>query len=489
MTALPSTPWFLIGGEHAPVTAAGGRTLETLPVLDPSTGAELGAVHLANTALVDTAVAAATAALPAWRALPATKRSRLLLRLAALLGENAGDLAATISRDNGKAVADARAELARSIEHLEAAASAPALLAGEAVVDILPGVDSELIREAIGVCAIVSPFNFPIMTGLIYWAWALACGNTIIIKPSEQAPYAASALGALVIEAGFAPGVVNIVHGAREAVEALCDHPGIASVSLVGSSATARAVYARATAAGKRAHAAGGARNPLVVMPDADLPATADAITASAFAMAGQRCLSGSLLVVVGDVHDELVALVAERARALVVAAGDDPASQVPPIISRAAVNSAAATVERAVAAGATALLDGRTDIRPDGGYFFGPTILTGVDVASDLATEETFGPLLSVLRVDSLDEALAFVNGSPFGNAASIFTRSGGDARRFRSQADVGNVGINIGVAAPTAHVGFGGRRRSFLGTVHSQAKHAIEFYTDIKSVSVKWS
>ena len=489
MSTLTPTPWFLIGDAFAPIDTVDGVTLATLPVLDPSTGGTIGTVALANTALVDQAVAAATTALPAWRSLPATKRSRLLIKLAGLIELNADDLARTISRDNGKAIGDARAELARSIEHLEAAASAPGLLAGEAVVDILPGVDSELVRESIGVCAIVAPFNFPIMTGLIYWAWALACGNTVIIKPSEQAPYAASALAALALEAGFAPGVINIVHGAREAVEAFCDHPGIASVSLVGSSATARAVYSRATAAGKRAHAAGGARNPLVVMPDADLVATADAITASAFAMAGQRCLSGSLLVVVGEVHDELVTLVADRARALVVAAGDDATSQVPPIISRDAVDRTAATVAAAIEAGATALVDGRDAIQPDGGFFFGPTILTGVTTSSSLATEETFGPVLSVIRVESLDEALDFVNGSPFGNAASIFTTAGASARRFRGEANVGNIGVNIGVAAPTAHVGFGGRRRSFVGTIHSQGKHAIEFYTDIKSVSIKWN
>jgi malonate-semialdehyde dehydrogenase (acetylating) / methylmalonate-semialdehyde dehydrogenase len=488
MSVLPENPWFLIGDEYGPLGADVADTLESLDVLTPATGERIGSVILADAAIVDRAVAAASAAFPAWSALPATKRSRLLLRLAGLLEANADDLAGTISRDNGKAIVDARAELARSIEHLEAAASAPALLAGEAVVGILPGVDSELVREALGVSVVVSPFNFPIMTGLIYWAWALACGNTVIIKPSEQAPYAASHLAALAIEAGFPAGVINVVHGARTAVEALCDHPGIASISLVGSSATARAVYARATAAGKRAHAAGGARNPLVILPDADLVATADAITASAFAMAGQRCLSGSLLVVVGDVHDELVALVTERAAALVVAAGDDPASQVPPIISRQAVDRTAATVAAAIEAGATAVLDGRDAIQPDGGFFFGPTILTGVGVDSTLATEETFGPVLSVIRVDSLDEALAFVNGSPFGNAASIFTTSGASARRFRSAADVGNIGVNIGVAAPTAHVGFGGRRRSFVGTIHSQGKHAVEFYTDIKSVSTKW-
>lgn len=481
--SLPESPWFLIGSEFGPLDGP------TVPVLDPATGSAFGSVVLADAAIVDRAVTAADAAFPAWSALPATKRARLLHKLAQLIERDTVELTGIITRDNGKSTADATAELARAIEHLEAAATAPASLAGETVVDILPGLDSDLVRESIGVCVIVSPFNFPIMTGLIYWAWALACGNTIVIKPSEQAPYAASALGALALEAGFPPGVVNVVHGSRDAVEALCDHPLVASVSLVGSSATALAVHARASANGKRAQAAGGARNPLVVLPDADLDYTADAITASVFAMAGQRCLSSSLLVVVGDVHDELVALVSEKARALVVAAGTDAASQVPPMISRAAVDAVAAAISAAEDAGATVVVDGRGAITPDAGFLLGPTVLTGVTASSPLVTEETFGPLLAVIRVESFDEAIAFVNASPFGNAASVFTRDGGSARRFAREADVGNVGVNVGVAAPTAQVGFGGRRKSFVGTIHSQGKHAIEFFTDIKSVSTRWA
>ncbi|PRY70520.1 malonate-semialdehyde dehydrogenase (acetylating)/methylmalonate-semialdehyde dehydrogenase [Glaciihabitans tibetensis] len=480
---LPPTPWFLIGAEYGPLDG-----LDTAPVFNPATGEELGRVPLADVSVVDRAVAAAAEAFPGWSAVPATKRARLLVKLASLIERDADRLAAIITRDNGKATADARAELARAIEHLEASATAPASLAGEVVIDILPGLDSQLVREAIGVCAVVTPFNFPIMTGLIYWTWALASGNTIVIKPSEQAPYAPSALAELVREAGFPDGVVNIVHGGRVVVEALCDHADVASVSLVGSSATALAVYARAAATGKRAQAAGGARNPLVVLPDADLDTAADAITASVFAMAGQRCLSSSLLVAVGDIHDDLVDRIASRARSLVVAAGTDPASQVPPMISRAAVDAVSAAITAAVDGGATVLVDGRTAITPDGGYLLGPTVLTDIGLDNTLVVEETFGPLLAVVRVATLDEAIAFVNSSPFGNAASLFTRDGASARRFAVQADVGNVGINVGVAAPTAQVGFGGRRKSFVGTVHSQGKHAIEFFTDIKSVSTRW-
>jgi malonate-semialdehyde dehydrogenase (acetylating)/methylmalonate-semialdehyde dehydrogenase len=480
---LPSTAWSLIGSEYAPIS-----DLATVPVVDPATGEAFGAVSMGDAATVDRAVAAAAAAFPGWAATPATKRARLLLKLATLIERDAARLATIITRDNGKATADARAELARAIEHLEASATVPASLAGEVVIDILPGLDSQLVREPIGVCAIVTPFNFPIMTGLIYWTWALASGNPIVIKPSEQAPYAPSALAELVREAGFPAGVVNIVHGGRTVVEALCDHTDVAAVSLVGSSATALAVYARAAATGKRAQAAGGARNPLVVLPDADLDTTADAIVTSVFAMAGQRCLSSSLLVAVGDIHDDLVARIATRAEALVVAAGTDPASQVPPMISRAAVDSVVSAIEAAVDQGATVVVDGRAAITPGAGFLLGPTVLTGIAANSPLVVEETFGPLLAVVRVATFDEAIAFVNASPFGNAASIFTKDGASGRRFAREADVGNVGVNVGVAAPTAQVGFGGRRRSFVGTVHSQGKHAIEFFTDIKSVSTRW-
>lgn len=480
---LPARPSSLIGAEWAPVA-----TGETLAVVDPATGIAFGELDLADAAVVDRAVAAASAAFPGWAATPSTKRARALLALARLIERDAEALAAIITRDNGKPLADARAELARTIEHLEAAATAPASLAGETVVDILPGLDSSLLREALGVCAIVSPFNFPIMTGAIYWSWALACGNTIVVKPSEQAPYAMAALGRLAVEAGFPTGVINIVQGGRAAVEALCDHPDVAAVSLVGSTATAKAVHARASARGKRAQAAGGARNPLVVLPDADLDVAADAIATSVFAMSGQRCLSSSILLVGSEIHDTLLAKIVERAAAFVPGPGTDPASTMAPMISRAAVDAVVAAIDDALAAGAALALDGRGAITPDSGFFIGPSILTGVSAESDLLRSETFGPLLSVVRVDGFDQAIAVVNRSPFGNAASLFTRDGAAARRFTREADVGNVGINVGVAAPTAQVGFGGRRGSFVGTIHSQGAHAIEFFTDIKSISVRW-
>ncbi|MBL7253306.1 aldehyde dehydrogenase family protein [Paractinoplanes lichenicola] len=464
----------LIGGSLEPSTGA------EIPVTSPWTGETIGAVGAGDAAAVDRAVAAARAALPGWAALASTRRARILVRLAGLIEANADELASVISRDNGKTLGDARAELERAREHLEAAATAPALLAGEHVVDVVSGIDATLVREPIGVAAIVAPFNFPIMTGLIYWSWALACGNTVVIKPSEQTPYGGAALGRLFGEAGFPDGVVNVVQGGRAVVEALCDHPDVASVSLVGSSATAAAVYARASAAGKRAQAAGGARNPLVALPDADPDVVASAVTTSSFGMSGQRCLSSSILVTVGS-QPALISSVEALARATTVASAPDAAGS-PPMISRAAVDAVADVLTKA---GDDVLVDGRSAEGP--GFVIGPSVVRAT-VDSPLLTEEIFGPILFVVEVPTLDDAIAFTNASPFGNAASIYTADGAAARAFTSRADVGNIGVNVGVAAPTAQVGFGGRRRSFLGTIHSQGRTAVDFFTDLKSVSARW-
>ncbi|MBB2946501.1 malonate-semialdehyde dehydrogenase (acetylating)/methylmalonate-semialdehyde dehydrogenase [Actinoplanes lutulentus] len=476
MSGLPERASNLIGGVLEP--SSGDATAVT----SPWTGEPIGSVGGGDAATVDRAVAAARAALPGWSSTPSTRRARVLTRLAGLIEANATELAATISLDNGKTLADARAELERAREHLEAAATAPALLAGEHVVDVVSGIDATLVREPIGVAAIVAPFNFPIMTGLIYWSWALACGNTVVIKPSEQAPYGGSALGRLFREAGFPDGVVNIVQGGRVTVEALCDHPDVASVSLVGSSATAAAVYARASAAGKRAQAAGGARNPLVALPDADPDVVATAVTTSAFGMSGQRCLSSSILVTVGD-QPALLDAVVRTARESTVAPSPDAAG-LPPMISQAAVDAVTGVLTRA---GEDVLVDGRSALTPGKGYLIGPSVVRAAE-SSPLMTDEIFGPVLFVVAVPTLDAALAFVNASPFGNAASIYTTDGAAARTFTSRADVGNIGVNVGVAAPTAQVGFGGRRRSFLGTIHSQGRTAVDFFTDLKSVSARW-
>lgn len=479
----PTVPDSLIGADLAPRPVSGASS----PVDDPATGEVIGHVSLDDVAAVDAAVAAASEAAPGWAATPATRRARLILALARGIEASADEIVASITRENGKTTTDARAEIARAVEHLEAAATVPALLVGEEVPDILPGLDATVVREPLGVVAVVPPFNFPIMTGLIYWAWALACGNAVIVKPSEQTPFTLGIVGRIALHAGFPPGVFNIVHGGRPVVEALCDHPDIAAISLVGSSATASAVYARASAAGKRVHAAGGARNPIVVMPDADPAATAQAVATSAFTMAGQRCLSGSIVILVGRRDDVLVDELARIAGSLIVGPGADAGTDVPPLISRAAVDAATASVSAAEAAGARIVVDGR-GVDLGSGHFFGPTVIDHVAGDSPLLAGETFGPLVSIVSVDTLDDALDLVNTSPFGNAACIFTTDGATARTFSRRADVGNVGINVSVAAPTATIAFGGRRRSFRGVIHSQGRHAIEFYTDVKSVSTRW-
>jgi malonate-semialdehyde dehydrogenase (acetylating)/methylmalonate-semialdehyde dehydrogenase len=482
MSDLPERALNLIGGAFEP--SAG----EPLPVTSPWTGEVIGSVGLGDAGIADRAVQAAAAAAAGWAATPSTKRARILLRLAALIEERAEELAALVSADNGKSLADARAEMARSREHLEAAATAPALLAGDHVVDVVPGIDATLVREPLGVVVVVAPFNFPLMTGLIYWAWALACGNSVVIKPSEQVPYSGSAIAGLVKDAGFPDGVVNVVQGGRTLVEALCDHPQVAAVSLVGSSATAAAVYARATASGKRAQAAGGARNPLVALPDADPETVAAASTGSAFGMAGQRCLSSSILVSVTEAEPAtLIDAVVRHTQALTLATDGGGVGDIPPMISRAAVDAVVDVLQQAETNGDQILVDGRGAQKPDGAYVIGPSVVR-LQPDSPLLTREIFGPVLFVTTTPTLEEAIAFVNRSPFGNAASIFTTNGASARSFSARADVGNIGVNIGVAAPTANVGFGGRRQSFVGTIHSQGRTAVDFFTDLKSVSARW-
>lgn len=462
---------------------------QALAVTNPATGEVIGYVSLADRERTDQAASISAAAADDWAATPPRVRGRYLRNLAALLEAHRTELAAVISWDNGKTLTDAQGEISRACEHIEAAAGAAASLMGPGQMNVLPGMDTKVIREPIGPCAVIAPFNFPLMTGAIYWSWALACGNPVIIKPSEQAPLVTTRLGELVLEAGFPPGVVTILHGGREAVEGLCDSPLVSAISLVGSTPTARAVFERASRAGKRAQTAGGARNPLVVLDDASIEDTAEAIVTSAFTMAGQRCLSASVLVVTHAIADALTSAVVERARGLRVGSGDVTATQVPPLISRSAVESAVAAIDAAEAEGGDTLLDGRLHVDVEGGYYFGPTIVDQVAPGGHLVHAELFGPVIGVVRVANLEEALGVVNGSPFGNAASVFTENGGAARTFVARARVGNVGVNVGVVAPTADFAFGGRRGSFFGTVHSQGAHAVEFFTDVKSVLEKWN
>lgn len=473
----------------------GGRWVEvpgseTLPDVDPISGDTVALVPLSSADEVDAAVAAARAAQPAWRDTPAPVRARALLSLREELSKRSEYLAATVCRDLGKAIEDAAGEVRRGIESVESAAAAPHLLKGENLEGVARGVDVEMVRQPVGVVAAITPFNFPAMIPLWFLPYALACGNTFILKPSEADPRPAE----LIIEAVDAvpeipPGVVNLVHGAREAVTAILDHPGIDAISFVGRAETARFVAERAVHNGKRVQALGGAKNSLVVMPDADLEKSMPIIMSSSFGAAGQRCLAGSVCVIVGDsarqaeVRQALVAAASE----LRVGPGADPDTDVCPMVSSTARERVVESLERAEQGGAEVLLDGRGDAGA-AGTILGPTIVTSVDEDSELAREELFGPLLAVIDAPDLDAALEFVNGSRYGNSGSIFTQSGAAVRQYRHSVEAGMLGVNIGVPAPIAWFPFSGWKDSIDGDLHANGNDAIEFYTRKKVVTSRW-
>ncbi|MFN8558063.1 MAG: CoA-acylating methylmalonate-semialdehyde dehydrogenase [Dehalococcoidia bacterium] len=456
-------------------------------VPNPATGALLARAPLSTETDVDAAVQAARDAFPSWAATPAVERARFLFRYKALLEERFEELAQIVTRENGKTIADARGEVRRGIEVVEFACGGPTLLMGETLPDVARGVDCELFRFPLGVVAGITPFNFPMMVPHWMFPVALACGNTFVLKPSERTPLTAVRFAELMAEAGLPAGVLNIVHGAHEAVSGLLTHAGVAAVSFVGSQPVAEHVYRTAAAHGKRVQALAGAKNHLIVMPDADLDRTVDAIMSSAFGAAGERCLAGSVVVAVGDIADDLVGALARAATALRVGDGADPSVEMGPVIRAAARERIAGYIERGVSDGARLVCDGR-EAAPDGGYFLRPTIFDAVSPEMAIARDEIFGPVLSVVRAPDLDAALAVLNASRFGNAASIFTRSGGAAREFRQRAQAGMLGVNIGVAAPMAFFPFAGWKQSFYGDLHATGKDAVAFYTESKVVTSRW-
>jgi malonate-semialdehyde dehydrogenase (acetylating)/methylmalonate-semialdehyde dehydrogenase len=482
--AAPRLPNY-IGGAWLP-----GDGIETLADVDPASGETLAQVPLSGAAEVDAAVAAARAAQPAWRALPPQRRAQAILALREELLGRREELARLVSRDMGKTLADADGEVGRGLESVESAAAIPHLLKGESLEGVAAGVDIESVRQPVGVVAAITPFNFPAMIPLWFLPYALACGNTFILKPSETDPRPAALISAAVnaVEE-IPPGVFNLVHGAHAAVDALLDHPGIDAISFVGQAKTARMVAERAVAGGKRVQALGGAKNSLIVMPDAELERALPAIMGSAFGAAGQRCLAGSVCVIVGD-----AARRAELRRALVAAAaelrvgpGDDPATDVCPLVSAAARERVADAIERAEAEGAELLLDGRGDVGP-AGTLLGPTIAATADLESELAREELFGPLLALVEVDDLEAAIEFVNGSRYGNAGAIFTQSGAAARQYRYEVEAGMLGVNVGVPAPVAWFPFSGWNDSMDGDLHANGMDAVDFYTRKKVVTSRW-
>jgi malonate-semialdehyde dehydrogenase (acetylating) / methylmalonate-semialdehyde dehydrogenase len=458
-----------------------------LDVPDPSTGALLARVPRSGAAEVDAAVRAARAAFPAWRDTPVTERARRVLALREQLESHFDDLVQSVVRENGKTVDEARGSVRRGIEATEFAAAAPTTLQGYVLEEVSPGVDTTLLRQPIGVAAGITPFNFPVMIPLWMAPLALVCGNSFVLKPSERVPLSASLLARFVAEAGFPAGTFNLVHGDSEAVNALLAHPGVDAVSFVGSAPTARHVYTTAAANGKRVQALAGAKNHMVVMPDADLERSVPAILSSAFGQSGERCLAGSVVLAVDPIGDALVARLSSSVRSLHVGRANDASTDVGPVIRPDHRSRVLRWVEEGEKDGARVVARGPT---PPGseGYYVPPTLFDGVRPEMGIAQEEIFGPVLAVIRVPSLDEALAVANRSRFGNAAVIFTRDGKAAREFAHRIEAGMVGVNIGVPAPPAYFPFVGWKGSFYGDLHATGRDAIEFYTRKKVVTTRW-
>ncbi len=473
-----------IDGEWTPAQAA----TDVLDVLNPANGEVLARVPLSGSADLDIAVRAAREALPAWRAVSTIARARKLFDLRERLVAREEDLARSVTTEMGKTIGDARAEVARMIEMVEAACAIPTTMQGRALEDVSRNIDTAMIRQPVGVCAAIVPFNFPAMVPFWFLPFAIACGNTFVLKPSEQVPLTQQIAFEELHALGLPPGVVNLVNGGREIVESILEHPGIDAVSFVGSAPVARIVYERSAKAGKRVQALGGAKNHMVVMPDAVIDKTVDGILGSAFGAAGQRCMAGSVVVTVGDAHEQLMPPLIEASRALRVGDGLDEGSDVGPVISCGARDRIRDWIERGESSGAKLVLDGRDTEGDPSGSYVGPTILDDVTPEMDIANEEVFGPVLCVISAATLDEAIRIVNASRFGNGTSIFTESGASVRRYRHEVQAGMVGVNIGVAAPVAFFPFSGWKDSFLGDLHAHGPDAVEFYTRKKTVTSRW-
>ena len=463
---------------------------QSLEVTDPATAEVIARVPLSTPDEVDAAVQTAARAFPEWSATPVTARVQHLFRLKRLLEEHLDELARTVTRECGKTLSESAGELRRGIENVEVACGAPSLMQGYNNTDIGGGITEHLFREPLGVVAAITPFNFPGMIPLWFLPYAVATGNCFILKPSEQTPVTGSRLFELIEEAGFPPGVVQLVHGGPETVNALLDHPQIRAISFVGSTPIAKYVYSRAAASGKRVQAQGGAKNPAVILPDADLDAATGTVAASAFGCAGQRCLAISVALTVGEAREPFLERVGEAAERRSVGYGLDDATEMGPVISAASKERIEGLIQRGADEGARVLVDGRGSTMSgyERGSFVGPTVLDGVDPHGAIAATEIFGPVLSVMHARTLDEAIAMVNERTQGNQASLFTRSGAAARRFRQEVRAGNVGINVGVVAPMAFFPFSGFGESFFGDLHAQGRHGVEFYTQTKVVLERW-
>ncbi len=472
-----------IGG--ASVQGASGRRG---PVYNPATGAQSGEVDFASIEEIDGAVAAAKAAFPAWRQWSLSKRTDLMFRINQLFLEHRDELARLLTAEHGKVLSDALGEVQRGIEVIEFVCGIPTLLKGDFSEQASTGIDVYSIRQPLGVVAGITPFNFPAMVPMWMWAPAIACGNTFVLKPSEKDPSASILTAELLKEAGVPDGVFNVIHGDKVAVDRILEHPDIAAVSFVGSTPIARYVYETGTKAGKRVQALGGAKNHMIVLPDADIEMAADAAVSAGYGSAGERCMAVSVLVAVGDAADPLVDAIKERLPKVKVGDGMDPSSEMGPLVTEAHRDKVAGYLESGRDQGATIVADGRETGPDGGGFFLGVSLLDDVTPEMDAYRDEIFGPILSVVRVPTYDEALRLVNENPYGNGVAIFTRDGGVARQFQFEVNVGMVGINVPIPVPVAYYSFGGWKSSLFGDRHIYGPEGIDFYTRSKAVTSRW-
>jgi malonate-semialdehyde dehydrogenase (acetylating)/methylmalonate-semialdehyde dehydrogenase len=462
----------------------------TTPVFNPATGAPQADVVLGSTADVDAAIASAANAFPEWSQTSVSKRTKILFAFRELVNRHAHELAELITDEHGKVLSDAFGEVQRGLEVVEFACGIPSLLKGDYSDQVSTDVDTFSFREPLGVVAGITPFNFPAMVPMWMFPVAIACGNTFVLKPSERDPSASVRMAELWQEAGLPDGVFNVVHGDKLAVDAILDSPDTAAVSFVGSTLIARYIHERATANGKRVQALGGAKNHAIVLPDADIDFAADHLAAAAFGSAGERCMAISAAVAVGGAADRIVEAVNERARTVRVGAGRDAASEMGPVVTQQAQERILGLIDTGEAQGATITVDGRGFTVPgfENGFFVGPTVIDQVTTDMDVYREEIFGPVLSVVRVDSVDEAIQLINANPYGNGTAIFTNSGESARRFQRGVNVGMIGINVPVPVPMAFYSFGGWKDSLFGDKHVHGPEGVSFYTRAKVVTTRW-
>ena len=458
------------------------------PVFNPAVGLQTGAVDLASVEEVDAAVRSANRALPAWRTMSLAKKAELFFAIREVFHTHREDLAKLLTAEHGKVLTDAMGEVARGLEVIEFACGIPTLLKGEFSEQASTGIDVYSIRQPVGVVAGITPFNFPAMIPMWMWAPAIACGNCFVLKPSEKDPSASLLTAELLKQAGLPDGVFNVVHGDKVAVDAILEHPGIGAVSFVGSTPIARYIYETGTKHGKRVQALGGAKNHMIVLPDADVDMAADAAVSAGYGSAGERCMAVSVLVAVGDVADPLVDAIKERLPNVKVGDGLQPDSEMGPLVTREHRDKVASYIENGAGQGATIVADGRDSAPAGDGFFLGVSLLDNVTTEMDAYKDEIFGPVLSVVRAKTYDEALSLVNDNPYGNGVALFTRDGGAARQFQFDVDAGMVGINVPVPVPVAYYSFGGWKASLFGDSHVYGPESIHFYTRGKVVTSRW-